>query len=279
MSTDNAQQIAYWSGIGGERWAKSIGRIGAEMRPLGRLAMDALDPAPGSTVREVGPGTGAATVELARRVGPQGRVIGVDVSVPLIEIARRTVADQGLENVEIINADAQELVLETPVDAVFSRLGIMFFSDPVAAFANLRRCTRPGGRIGFVSWQSLKDNPWFGAASNVLYETVGLSWPQPDPQTPGVFSLADPDLVRRILQDAGWQDVEVRPMVTELVLDSEQVEERLASALKWAPAEFTAASAEVREQGAQRAREAILSFERDGAVRFDQAILVVTART
>jgi SAM-dependent methyltransferase len=248
------------------------------MRPLGLLAMDALDPAYGSTVLEVGPGTGAATVELARRVGPDGRVIGVDVSAPLIEIARQTVADHGFDNVRIINADAQELVLETPVDAVFSRLGIMFFSDPVAAFANLRRCTRPGGRIGFVSWQSLKNNPWFGAASNVLYETIGLPWPQPDPETPGVFSLADPDRTRRILRDAGWQDVDVRPLVNELTLDSAQVEERLASAIKWAPAEFVAASAAVREQGAQRAREAILAFERDGAVRFQQAVLVVTAR-
>ncbi len=277
MTIDNAQQVTYWSGTGGERWAKSIGRLDAEMRPLGQLALDALAPAPGSTVLEVGPGTGAATVELARRVGPSGRVIGVDISPPLLEIARQNVADQGLSNVTLINADAAELTLDRPADAVFSRLGIMFFSDPVAAFANLRRCTRPGGRIGFVSWQSLADNPWFGAASNALYETVGLPVPQPDPETPGVFALADPRRTRLILEQAGWQEVIVTPRTHELTLDAEQVEERLASSLRWAPPEFNAAPPEVQEEGARRAREAVLAFWRDGAIRFQRAVLVVTA--
>lgn len=278
MTIENAQQAAYWSGTGGERWAKSIGRLDTEMRPLGLLALDALAPAPGSTVLEVGPGTGAATVELARRVGPSGQVIGVDISPPLLEIARRNVAEQDLRNVRLINADASTLTLDSPADAVFSRLGIMFFTDPVAAFANLRRCTRAGGRLGFVSWQSLADNPWFGAASNVLHQAVGLPVPQPDPHTPGVFAMADPGRVRWILEQAGWHDVRVSPQTHELTLSHEQAEERLASAVRWAPAEFNAAPEEVRREATQRARAAIQAFERDGAVRFVRAVLIVTAR-
>jgi SAM-dependent methyltransferase len=276
MNSDNSAQIAYWSGGGGERWAGSIGRLDLEMRAIGLLAMDALAPAEGSTVLEVGPGTGAATVELARRVGPSGQIIGVDVSIPLMEIARKNVADHGFNNVRIMHADAQQVTLDAPVDAVFSRLGVMFFSDSTAAFANLRRNTKPGGRIGFVSWQSLANNPWFGAASNALNAAVGLPSPQPDPDAPGVFALADPDRVRRYLEDAGWKNVDVRPLVYELTLDLEQADVRLASALHWAPAEFKAAPEDVQEKATQQAREAILAFERGGALRFPQAVLVVT---
>jgi SAM-dependent methyltransferase len=280
VSADNAEQIAYWSGSGGAAWAASAARMDRELDRLGRLAMDALGPAPGSAVLDVGCGTGATTIELARRVGPAGRVVGVDVSGTLLEIARRRAGASGLGNLRFVRADAQHLTARTPFDAVFSRFGVMFFADPVAAFAQLRGCTSPGGQLGFVCWQQLADNPWFSAASAALTGAAGGQSP-PDPCEPGPFAFADGTRIRQILTGAGWREVRVRRQVDELALDDATVQDRVAFAVHRGPAAaaLADASAAERAQAAARVRAALQAFERAGAVRFRRAVWVVTART
>ncbi len=282
MSLDNAEQIAYWSGSGGAEWAALAARMDRELDRLGILAMDALAPVAGAAVLDVGCGPGSTTIELARRAGPSGRALGVDLSGALLEIARQRAAGSGLGNVHFVQADAQDMRAVRTFDVAFSRFGVMFFASPVAAFASLRRCLRPGGRLGFVCWQSHAANPWFGAASAAANAAADVppSSPPADPAGPGPFAFADPDRIHQVLAEAGWTGARLRPEIDELVLDEAAVEERVASVTEPEPAaaSLDAAQDAGREQAALRAREALLAFRRDGAVRFRRAVWVVTAR-
>jgi SAM-dependent methyltransferase len=281
VSTDNAEQIAYWNGGGGAWWAAAAARLDRELDRLGQMAMDAVAPAAGSSVLDVGCGAGTTTIQLAGRVGPSGRVVGLDVSGSLLEIARRRAVSAGCGNVRFVRADAQDLALRASTDTVFSRFGVMFFADPVAAFASLRTAAAPGGKLGFVCWQSRADNPWFSAVSSALDGVAGVQVPPPaEAGGPGPFGFADRDRVRAILRGAGWREVRVRPEVDEIVLDEATLTERAAFAITQGPAAAALAAADdsVREQAAQRVRAALLAFERDGAVRFRRAVWVVTAR-
>jgi SAM-dependent methyltransferase len=281
VSIDNAEQIAYWNGVGGASWAAAAARMDRELDRLGKMAMDALAPSAGSSVLDVGCGAGTTTIELAGRVGPLGRVLGLDVSGPLLEIARRRAAVSGCDNVRFVQADAQNIAFRMSFDTVFSRFGVMFFTGPVAAFASLRAVARSGGRLGFVCWQGPAANPWLSAANTALDGVAGFQLPPPaDAGGPGPFSLADPGRVTQILRSAGWGDVNVRPEADELVLDEATVAERVTFAVRHGPAAaaLAAASDSVRAEAAQRVRAALLDFERDGAVRFGRAVWVVTAR-
>jgi len=281
VSVDNAEQIAYWNGAGGASWAVAAARRDRELDRLGKLAMDALAPSAGSSVLDVGCGAGTTTIELAGRVGPPGRVLGLDVSGPLLEIARRKAAVSGCRNVRFVQADAQDIALRMSFDAVFSRFGVMFFTDPVAAFTSLRAAVRSGGRLGFACWQDPADNPGLTVANTALDGVAGFALPPPaDAGAPGPFSFADPGRVSRVLRAAGWGDVQVRPEADELVLDEAAVADRVSFAVRHGPAATALAAAGdgVRAEAAQRVRAALLAFERDGAVRFGQAVWVVTAR-
>jgi SAM-dependent methyltransferase len=281
VSIDNAEQIAYWNGAGGASWAAAAARMDRELDRLGKMAMDALAPSAGSSVLDVGCGPGTTTVELAGRVGPRGRVLGLDVSGPLLEIARRRAAVSGCGNVRFVQADAQDIALRASFDTVFSRFGVMFFTNPAAAFASLRAAARPGGRLGFVCWQRRADNPWFSAGRAALDAAAAAQAPPTAADgEPGPFAFADSGRVSRILRAAGWRDVQARPAADQLVLDETMVAERVAFAVGQGPAAAVLAAAgdSARAQAARRVRAALRAFERDGAVRFDRAVWVVTAR-
>jgi SAM-dependent methyltransferase len=210
MSTDaNREQIDYWNAQAGHKWVALQDRLDAQLDPLGRLAMDRLAVRAGERAIDVGCGCGATTAELAARVGPQGRVLGLDVSEPMLARARERTA--GAAHVTFAQSDAQTHALEPgAADAVFSRFGVMFFADPVAAFANLRRGLRPGGRLGFLCWQAAVANEWVMVPMRAVLEHVAMP-PLPAPRAPGPFAFAEAEYVREVLAGAGFTDVTLEP--------------------------------------------------------------------
>src|SRR5262249_38336345 len=149
-------------------------------------------------VLDVGCGCGDSTVDLARRVAPDGTVVGMDISAVMLERARQTAREQGV-NARFEHADAQtHAFAPASFDVLFSRFGVMFFADPTAAFANLRSALRPGGKLAFVCWQSLAENPWMLVPLGAAFQIIPPP-PMPAPDAPGPFAFADQSRVRSIL--------------------------------------------------------------------------------
>jgi SAM-dependent methyltransferase len=199
-----------WGDLVSDPWVQFAHVIDGHSAPFGAAAMDSLEPLSGASVLDVGCGVGGTTWQLGERVGPDGRVLGVDLSAPFLEGARaRGTAD----HVTFVLADAATVELD-PVDVVFSRFGVMFFPDPVVAFAHLRALTRPGGAVAFSCWQDPFANPWMTVP--VIASAAVLGPPQlPPPGQPGPFAFASADTIRSVLGEAGWATVEVADLSVE----------------------------------------------------------------
>jgi SAM-dependent methyltransferase len=277
MGTNNEQMIAFWNGPGGESWASNADDQDRELLPLGDAALVALAAASGESVLDVGCGPGTTTLTLAGNVGPGGRVVGVDVAAPLLNLARRRAA--AVANVMFVQADAQTTVPPgAPFDAVFSRFGVMFFDQPEAAFANLHQATALGGRLAFVCWQAATANPWFLAPMMAVMGAPGVELPPPPgPEDPGPFAFADPDRIRRILNAGGWRHAELRSYTDEIVDD---LDRRVEFSLHQGPAaRALAGTAEnVRKAVTIRVRDALAAHATDGQVRLGRAAWIVTAQ-
>ena len=176
------------------------------MEPL--LAFAA--PRSGTTVVDVGCGCGATTVELARAVGPSGRVMGVDISEPMLALAKQRLSE--FHTAACLLGDAATLPLQDlRAELIFSRFGVMFFGDPVAAFTNLKTALIPGGRLRFACWRPIRENPWLQIPLHAVYEHAPRI-PKPDPEEPGPFSFAEPERVTRILTAAGFTSPSFTPL-------------------------------------------------------------------
>ncbi|MGH6990727.1 MAG: class I SAM-dependent methyltransferase [Stellaceae bacterium] len=194
--------VAYWTGIGAAAWIERSERTERMLAPVAERLLKVAKPQPGETVLDVGCGLGPTTTELARLVGPSGRAVGLDVSHVMIEEARRRGADLG--NLEFIAADAATHSFSAPfADLLFSRFGVMFFGDPTATFANLRKALKPTARVAFACWRRMSENPWMLKPLLAAYEHVP-KLPPAEPNDPGPFAFADQDRVTRILTGAGY---------------------------------------------------------------------------
>ena len=198
----------YWNGRPVDVWVREAERFDTMLAPFGRrlLATAALEP--GERVLDVGCGNGAVSLAAARAAGSSGSVTGLDLSAPMLTVARRRAQEQGVD-VDFVKGDAQTTSFDQPFDVVVSRFGMMFFDDPAAAFANLAEATRPGGRLCFVCWQEMLANEWIAVPSMAMVAHVGI--PElPEPGKPGPFSLADAGRTRSLLESAGWSEVTVQ---------------------------------------------------------------------
>ena len=207
--TDVAEELrSYWNDRG-PMWVEYRERLDSMLAPLGEAAIARLHPDPGEHVLDIGCGTGTTSLELARLVGGSGHVTGVDVSAPMLDEARRRADGAGLANLSFVVADAGAHQFEPRhYDAAFSRMGIMFFAEPVAGFTNLRRALRPGGRLGFVCWRAAAENSWVTEPGQAVAEVLGPPAPM-DPDAPGPFSLASADRISSILTEAGLVDIDI----------------------------------------------------------------------
>lgn len=214
----NADQIEFWNGDAAKRWVDLGEQMDAMLRPLGLAAMDRAAPAPGHQVLDVGCGCGETTMDLARRVAPGGSVTGIDISSVMLSRAAARAKPGGGADVSFKNADAETHRFEDAAfDHIFSRFGVMFFQNPTAAFANLRRALRPAGRFTFICWRKPQDNPWVAVPLSVAKRHV--EWPEAPPADgPGEFGFADRARFEAALNGAGFQIEAVDPLDIEVIV-------------------------------------------------------------
>ena len=180
--------------------------------------MQAAAPQPGEKVIDIGCGCGDTSIELARLVGASGAVLGVDVSHPMLEVARSCGALERDVNLSFCEADASSAQLPADTDLMYSRFGVMFFGEPTPAFAHLRKALRPGGRCVFVCWRAPRDNAWAMTPLMAARQALNITPPPMDPNAPGPFAFADPERLRTILEGAGFAGIDIRRFDAPVVL-------------------------------------------------------------
>lgn len=279
-SGPNAEQITFWTDVAGPKWLAFEELLDRQIGPLGRLAMDRAGIQPGERLIDVGCGCGDTTLELARRVGPTGSVLGIDLSAPMLARATERAAGEGVASVRFCNDDVQTHEFpDAGFDLAYSRFGVMFFSDPVRAFENLRKALRSGGRLSFVCWQELARNPWVAVPLAAAASEIPLPPPRP-PDAPGPFSFADPQRVRRILDGAGFIAVAVEPHEEPLALGDGDLDRAVDLVLALGPT--AAALREAGPAAAPRVAAAVrkeLARHRDECgIRLGSAVWLFSAR-
>jgi ubiquinone/menaquinone biosynthesis C-methylase UbiE len=275
----NEEQAKFWTEIGGPIWLEREQFLDDSARPFSNETIDVANPKAGERVLDVGCGTGPTTVELARRVAPGGEAVGLDISPLLLGRARERATEAGMDNVTFIEGDAQTFELEAGAfDVLFSRFGVMFFEDPEAAFSNLHRAIRPGGRVAFSCWQDVFQNLWLSLPTMAASSVLG-PFDLPPEGAPGPFSLADADRVRAILGAAGFSDVGVREFRTTMNNPVESAGERLTFLVGMSPLgdKFKEADAETKERTVSAVLEAVEPHREDGEYKLPAAAWIVTA--
>jgi len=205
MTAINQDQKEFWNGQGGATWVSGQEEMDRFLAPFSKELMARAAPANGQTVLDIGCGTGDTSLQAAAAVGASGSVLGVDISEPMLALARQRADAAGITNATFSVADAQSASLGDKADLVISRFGIMFFEEPVTAFRNIHAYTKPGGRMVFICWQPVRENEWVHIGLGIAKKHVAFP-PPPDPHAPGPFAFADIDRTLGILADAGWSD-------------------------------------------------------------------------
>jgi ubiquinone/menaquinone biosynthesis C-methylase UbiE len=203
----NAREAQYWNSAATRPWAEMHEPIDRLFSALTQTVLELAAPQPGERVIDIGCGSGTTVLELARRVGPSGYVLGADISQQSVEKAQSRIAAAGLSQAEVSICDVSVHPFATDsFDLAFSRFGVMFFTDPTATFTNLRRGMKRGGRLTFAVFRTPQENPWGTAPVAAVRHLLPPITPA-GPDDPGQFSWADPARVRRILEGAGFEQI------------------------------------------------------------------------
>lgn len=219
----NAEQITLWNDTAGRAWVETQETLDAVLLPFEKLLVAAVAERKPQRVLDVGCGTGSTTLAIARQLGAKGTALGADISEPMIALAKQR-AEAERAPPRFIVADAQTYAFDdASFDMVVSRFGIMFFDDPVRAFANLRRATVPGGALQVIAWRSPADNPFMTAAERAAAPFVP-DMPARTPDEPGQFAFADRSRVHAILEQSGWSKIDIQPIDVECTLPKQALE-------------------------------------------------------
>ena len=277
-ASSNIAQIEYWNTKAGETWAKFQEALDRQIQTLGLAAMDTLRPEKGEHIIDIGCGCGQTSLDLGSRVGAAGSVVGVDISKPMLEVARRR--PRSAPNLrltfELFDAQSDDLG-HGRFDAAFSRFGVMFFSDPVAAFTNIRKSLKPSGRLVFVCWRPLSQNPWMREPLDAALPLLPPIAPF-DPIAPGPFAFADAGRVQSILAEAGFGSVKVSPF--DAAIGGANLEQTLQLALNVGP--LGAALRENPERAetvADAVRDLLSKYATPNGVLMPAAVWIVSAHS
>jgi ubiquinone/menaquinone biosynthesis C-methylase UbiE len=272
----NQAEIASWNGLLGERWALFQEALDARFRVFGTHALLRAALREGQRVLDVGCGCADLVLDAAEAVGSAGRVVGLDVSRPMLARAKERVGAR--PNIALVEHDAATFVADAdaPFDVVLSRFGVMFFEDPRAAFSNLHRTLVADGTLAFVCWQPLTENPWAAIPLRAMASEIPPAAPA-SKDAPGPFAFADPEKVRAILESAGFREVLITPATHPITLGG-SLEEALEFACRMGPS--SRALRELDDPGQARAvallREALASLA--PGFTLDGAVWIVSAR-
>jgi len=274
----NEEQRARWNGIDGEYWTREQDRLDRTLAPVMEPLLAFAAPYAGSTVMDVGCGCGSTTIELARAVGPSGRVLGIDISEPMLALAVERLRD--FPNATCLLGDAAELPLrDLGAELIVSRFGVMFFGDPVAAFTNLRTGLAPGGRLRFACWRPINDNPWLQIPLHAVYEHTPRL-PRPDPEEPGPFAFSDTSRVTRILTAAGFTEPSFTPLDVQMDLAAGgTLEDAVIQSSAMGPAKRALADQpeDIRAAAIESIRRALTPYGSAAGVNLPGAIWLVAA--
>ena len=274
----NEDQRARWNGTDGEFWVAHQDRLDRTLAPVIAPLLAFAAPRAGSTVLDVGCGCGATTIELARAVGPSGRVIGIDLSGPMLALAEERL--RKFANASCLLGDAAELPLgDLGAELIVSRFGVMFFGDPVAAFTNLRTGLVAAGRLRFACWRPIHENPWLQIPLHAVYEHAPRL-PKPEPEEPGPFSFADTERVTRILTAAGFTAPSFTPLDIQMDLAAGgTLEDAVFQSSAMGPAKRALADQpdDIRAAALESIRRALTPYASADGVKLPGAVWLVAA--
>jgi SAM-dependent methyltransferase len=279
-TTANAAQREYWNTIAGPRWVRLEGFVERRVQAVNVLLLTLSGIVAGERVLEVGCGTGAFTVPLAEAVGERGEVLGADISAAMLASARMRVVEAGLRNVTLMEVDAQTHAFEPDgFDLIASRFGVMFFADPRAAFANLLRAARPGGRLCFACWGPLDANRHWLIPYEVALRHLGPPALKP-PRAPGPMAFAEPDYVRSFLGAAGFEAIEMHRETPEILASTPQEEAEHACIMGPSGRLIDEKSPDdaTRQTIRREIEDAFAAHLRDGNTRLPSTVFLVMAR-
>jgi ubiquinone/menaquinone biosynthesis C-methylase UbiE len=283
VASGNEEMADAWNGVLFERFNHYRHIVSGGLNPHGDEALRLHPPAPGDRVLDIGSGFGDTALQIAALVGPEGSVLGFDISEGFVELARREAEEQELANVTYVLGDVQVASFDRRFDYAFSRMGVMFFGAPVAALRNVREALEPGGRLCMVVWRPKPDNQWVNRAEGIVERFVEKEEDAADPAIrPGPFSMADPNLTSQILVEAGFEQISFHrcDIAIEIGMDLDEAVE-FAMALGPAGEVLRLAGEEaerLRPEIAAALREGLAEFQTTHGVRAPASTWIVSAR-
>jgi ubiquinone/menaquinone biosynthesis C-methylase UbiE len=272
----NQEMAALWNGASGRAWVDEQPLLDQTYEPIEALLVEAVAASGARRVLDIGCGSGATSLAVARRLGPRARVTGVDISEPLVAVAQERAAKSAL-TARFIRADAQTHVFEpASFDMLISRFGVMFFDDPLAAFANLHRAATPAGEMRLVVFRSTAENPFMTTAERAAGPLLNKLAPR-QPNAPGQFAFADRDRVRKLLQDSGWSQIEFAPLDVQCAFPAADLERYLT---RFGPLGQALRDADdsTRERVIRAVRTAFEPYVEGAQVKFIAACWMICAR-
>lgn len=277
------EQLEYWNGESGQRWAEQDALMARLLQPVGEALLDHAGLDQCHHVVDVGCGGGSQSRMLAKRLSADAKITGIDISEPLLAVAKGNNSQvENTASIEYLLADAEEYNFPTAqFDGLFSRFGVMFFSDPIAAFTNLRKSLSDEAKLAFACWQAMEKNDWVRIPIEIAMQYVTLPDNMvPDAEAPGPFALAREERIRGILLQAGFNNIEVVSHLQEVRLgESSNLQESIREMADIAPVQrlLVGQDESVKEQVYKALETNMAQYYQDGAIVLPGAIWFVTA--